>query len=208
MHTYIVSAAVVQTERGCVILCSFLPLSQFPFTKVEVIFRGDTHNLKLTLGSGLWASVEVGTVAVEEPGACCQCWEERASTWSGWRTHSDARASHRVGVDRHDSALERSASSSLVKFMMFSAIAALLTRAHDSDSFPCKKVWVSLRIILVLRVNKCYIGTKCCTISSVNGYGNNVNVESMETLQLSSLSPSPGPVCWWWQWDPATKKCM
>lgn len=87
---------------------------------------------KRTRGSGLCGS--------PDEVVACQCWEERASTWSGWRTQSEANASHSVGVVRHVAAHDLSLSCKRVRLMMFSAIAALLTFAQASESLPYKKV--------------------------------------------------------------------
>lgn len=85
---------------------------------------------RLTRGSGLCGS--------PEEVVACQCWEERASTWSGCSTHSEANASHSVGVVRHVAAHDLSLSCNRVRLMMFSAIAALLTFAQASESLPYK----------------------------------------------------------------------
>lgn len=83
-----------------------------------------------TLGSGLCGS--------PEEVVACQCWEERASTWSGCRTHREAKANHSVGVVRHVAAHDLSLSCRRVRLMMFSAIDALLTFAQASESLPYK----------------------------------------------------------------------
>lgn len=86
------------------------------------------HERRRTRGSGLCGSPEEVVV--------CQCWEERASTWSGCSTHSEAKASHSVGVVRHVAAHDLSLSCKRVKLMIFSATAALLTFAQASESLP------------------------------------------------------------------------
>lgn len=85
---------------------------------------------RCTWGSGLCGS--------PEEVVACQCWEERASTWSGCSTHSEAKASHSVGVVKHVAAHDLSLSCKRVKLMIFSAIAALLTFAQASESLPYK----------------------------------------------------------------------
>lgn len=81
-----------------------------------------------TRGSGLCGS--------PEEVVACQCCEERASTWSGCNTQSEANASHSVGVVKHVAAHDLSLSCRRVKLMIFSATAALLTLAQASESLP------------------------------------------------------------------------